>query len=102
METLTDLLFELSNDDRLKILLELEKGPRNLTKIAKDLDFTAQGTSRNVERLVQISMIMRNPEGDYVLTSSRYLCCKFPFLQFSSKKSRTSLGVSLITFSDGT
>jgi len=69
LETLTDLLFELSNDDRLKILLELEKGPKNLTKIAKDLDFTAQGTSRNVERLVQISMIMRNPEGDYVLTS---------------------------------
>jgi len=69
LETLTDLLFELSNDDRLNILLELEEGPRNLTKIAKDLGLTAQGTSRNVARLAQISMIERNSSGDYVLTS---------------------------------
>jgi len=68
LETLTDLLFELSNDDRLKILLELEEGPKNLTRIAKDLDLTAQGTSRNVARLVQTSLISRNPEGDYALT----------------------------------
>jgi len=68
LETLTDLLFELSNDDRLNILLDLEKGPKNLTRIAKDLDFTAQGTSRNVARLVQNSMITRNPEGEYALT----------------------------------
>ena len=69
METLTDLLFELSNDDRLKILLDLEKGPKNFTRIAKDLDFTAQSTSRNIARLVQTSLISRNPEGDYALTS---------------------------------
>jgi predicted transcriptional regulator len=68
LENLTDLLFELSNEDRLKILLELEKGPSNLTTIAKELDLTAQGTSRNVARLVQTSLISRNPEGDYVLT----------------------------------
>jgi predicted transcriptional regulator len=68
LETLTDLLFELSNDDRLKILLELENGPKNLTKIAKDLSYTAQGTSRNMARLTQISLIERNPEGDYILT----------------------------------
>lgn len=69
MENLCDLLFELSNDDRLRILLELEKGPMNLSKIAKNLSFTAQGTSRNVSRLIQISMVERDPEGDYVLTS---------------------------------
>jgi predicted transcriptional regulator len=43
MEALCDLLFELSNEERLKILFELEKGPKNLTRIAKDLDFTSQG-----------------------------------------------------------
>ncbi len=68
MEALCDLLFELSNEDRLKILLELENGPMNLTGIAKKLDFTAQGASRNVARLVQISLIERNSDSEYVLT----------------------------------
>jgi len=68
LETLTDLLFELSNEDRLEILLELETGHTNLTRIAKDLNLTAQGTSRNVARLVQTSLISRNTEGDYALT----------------------------------
>lgn len=68
MESLSELLFELSNEDRLKILLELEKGPNNLTRIAKNLDFTAQGTSRNVARLFQMSLITRNLEGDYIIT----------------------------------
>ena len=69
METLTDLLFELSNGDRLQILLELLDEPKNLSKIAKNLDFTAQGTSRNVVRLMQTSLITRNNEGDYQLTT---------------------------------
>ena len=68
MEALCDLLFEFSNEERLKILLELEKGPRNLTRIAKDLGFTSQGTSRNVARLVETSIIRRNPDGEYELT----------------------------------
>jgi len=68
MEAIYDLLFELSNEDRMKILLELEKGPKNLTRIAKGLDFTSQGTSRNVARLLQMSLITRNLEGNYILT----------------------------------
>jgi len=68
MEALCDLLFELSNEDRMKILLELEKGPKNLTRIAKGLNFTSQGTSRNVARLLQMSLITRNLEGNYILT----------------------------------
>jgi predicted transcriptional regulator len=68
MESINDLLFELSNEDRLKILLELEKGPKNLTRIARGLDFTSQGTSRNITRLVETSLIRRNPDGEYELT----------------------------------
>jgi predicted transcriptional regulator len=68
MEALCDLLFEFSNEERLKILFELEKGPKNLTSIAKDLDFTSQGTSRNMARLVETSIIRRNSDGEYELT----------------------------------
>lgn len=69
MEALYDLLFELSNEDRLKILRELESGPVNLTGLARKLDFTAQGASRNVARLVQVSLIERTPSGEYALTN---------------------------------
>jgi predicted transcriptional regulator len=68
MEALTDLLFELSNDDRLKILQDLEKGPKNLTRVAKTLGLSVQETSRNVARLVQTSLVARNTDGDYTLT----------------------------------
>ncbi len=68
MESLTDLLFELSNEDRLKILLELEEEPKNLTRIAKTLGLSVQETSRNVARLVQASLILRTPDGEYALT----------------------------------
>jgi predicted transcriptional regulator len=68
MEALCDLLFELSNEDRLKILLGLEKGSKNLIKIAKELNTSAQGTSRNVARLVETAIVSRNPDGEYELT----------------------------------
>ncbi|HIH88440.1 TPA: hypothetical protein HA344_04415 [Candidatus Bathyarchaeota archaeon] len=69
MEALYDLLFEMSNEDRMKILRELERGPMNLTGLAKKLDFTAQGASRNITRLVQVSLIEKNSSGEYVLTN---------------------------------
>jgi len=69
MESLCNLLFELSNEDRLRLLQELEEAPMNLVGIAKKLDFTAQGTSRNLARLVQTSLITRNPEGEYEITT---------------------------------
>jgi predicted transcriptional regulator len=84
MEALCDLLFELSNEDRLQILQGLEKGPKNLIKIAKELDNSVQGTSRNVARLVEASIIRRNPNGEYELTSygnvSLKLLCSYEFL----------------------
>ena len=69
LEALCDLLFELSNEDRLLILLELESGAMNLSNIAKKLNFTAQGTSRNIARLLQLSIIERDSNGNYTLTS---------------------------------
>ncbi len=68
MEESGDLLFELSNDDRLRILQEIEKGPKSLIKISKSVDLTAQGASRNIARLVQTSLISRNSDGEYSLT----------------------------------
>lgn len=68
MEALGDLLFELSNDDRLSILFELKKGRSRISNLSKTLDFTPQATTRNVKRLVEIGLVRRNESSDYVLT----------------------------------
>ncbi len=68
MEALCNLLFELSNDDRLSILFELMKGPSKLSNLSKTLDFTPQATTRNVTRLVEIGLVRRNESSDYILT----------------------------------
>ena len=68
MEALCDLLFELSNDDRLSILFELQKRPAKISHLSKTFDFTPQATTRNVTRLVEIGLVRRNESSDYVLT----------------------------------
>ena len=69
MEKLCDLLFELSNEDRLRILFELEKENLKLSHLSKRLDFTVQETSRNLARLYQAQLVNRNAEGSYEITS---------------------------------
>jgi len=66
MEALCDLLFELSNDDRLSILFELQKEPSKISNLSKVLDFTPQATTRNVTRLVEIGLVRRNESSDYI------------------------------------
>ena len=68
MEALCDLLFELSNNDRISILFELQKKPSNISNLSKTLDFTPQATTRNMKRLVEIGLVRRNENSDYVLT----------------------------------
>jgi len=101
MEALCDLLFEFSNEERLKILFELEKSPKNLTSIAKDLDFTSQGTSRNMARLVETSIIHRNSDGEYELTPygsvSLRLLSSYEFLS-RNKQYFLSHDVSILSY----
>jgi predicted transcriptional regulator len=69
VEELCDLLFELSNEDRLRILFELEKENLKLSHIAKRLDFTVQETSRNLTRLSKAQLVEKTSEGSYKITS---------------------------------
>lgn len=69
MERLCDLLFELSNEDRLNILKLLMKEPLILSHISKRLGFSVQETSRNISRLSDTGLIMRDADGLYNVTS---------------------------------
>jgi len=68
LEALCDLLFELSNDDRLAILYQLMDGPKKLSNMSKTLDLQPQAVSRNLTRLVEIGLIRRNEASEYELT----------------------------------
>ena len=69
MKNLCNLLFELSSEDRLLILLQLIKKPSKIAHISKKLDFTVQETSRNFSRLKEANLICRLGDGSFELTA---------------------------------
>ncbi len=70
MQELAKLLFELSNEDRLRILTEIREKPQKMTHLATKAGWTVQETSRNLTRLEKASLITKNREGEFEL--SRY------------------------------
>ena len=68
METLSALMFELANVDRLEILHELEKKSMKLTSISKKLDLTMQETSRHLQRLCDAYLTEKRADGAYHIT----------------------------------
>jgi len=69
LERLCDLYFELSNEDRLKILQRLGRGRMNVTTMARELGITNQECSRHVSRLSEALLVEKDPEGLYGLTT---------------------------------
>ncbi len=63
----TDLLFEISSEERLRILHLLDEEPKRLSDIAKIMDITTSETSRHLSRLVNKGAIEKNIEGEYCL-----------------------------------
>ena len=68
MESLCDLLFEVSNEDRLSLLRELQGREMNVTAIARAIDVTTQEVSRHLSRLTEVGLTEKDPDGPYRLT----------------------------------
>jgi predicted transcriptional regulator len=68
MEHLSDLYFELSNEDRLRILESLRVRPNTVTGLSRELGLTNQECSRHLSRLAEAKLTRRSPEGDYSIT----------------------------------
>ncbi|MDH5449287.1 MAG: DUF1724 domain-containing protein [Candidatus Bathyarchaeota archaeon] len=62
------MLFELSNEDRLRILYQLDKKAMNVTRLSKALDLTTQETSRHVSRLSDVGLTQKDVEGLHHVT----------------------------------
>ena len=68
MKNFSSLLFELSSTDRLDILFLLKKTPLKLSYVSNKLDFTVQQTSRNITRLSEAKLIIKDVDGAFHLT----------------------------------
>ena len=86
MTSASELFFELSNDDRLKILMLLQEEPGKLTEISNKIGITHQQCTRHLKRLLDVQMIKRNGGGLYEITPFGQLVLQFtPSLQFISE-----------------
>jgi predicted transcriptional regulator len=68
VERLCNLLFELSNEERLTMLTRLKQEPMKLTHLSQILKYTPQEASRNVSRLSEARLIKRDSDGAYHLS----------------------------------
>jgi predicted transcriptional regulator len=93
MRELSKLLFELSNEDRLRILLELKKSPMKLSRVSEKFDFTVPETARNMTRLTETDLIAKDADGNFHLTAfgeaSLQLLENFEFISKNAKYFKT-------------
>lgn len=68
MSDITDLLFELSNPIRLKMLRALETNHLRVSGLSRLLEITNQECSRHLIRLVEIGLVGRSSDGNHKLT----------------------------------
>lgn len=88
LERLCDLLFEVSNEDRLRILLRLEERDMRVTDISRELGLSIQESSRHVSRLSEVGLTRKDVEGFYSLSPYGVLILEnLRELEFSSEYS---------------
>jgi predicted transcriptional regulator len=63
------LHFELSNEDRIRILEKLRVSNINMTGLSKRLELKAQETSRHLSRLEKAKLIVKKPDGTFSITN---------------------------------
>ncbi len=68
MERLCNLMFELSNEDRLRILVMLRGDAMRLSHVSERLGLSVQETSRHLSRLSDEKLVLKGVDGAYGLT----------------------------------
>ncbi len=68
MSSFYDLMFEVSNKERVRILRVIEKKRNSFSGIARELDITTQEVSRHFNRLMEAGLTTRDGDGHPSLT----------------------------------
>ena len=86
MENLCGLFFELSNEDRVRILHQLSKEAMNVTRVSKEVGLTIQEASRHLSRLVDVGLIQKDVQSLYhISTYGKLILKELPALEFTSQ-----------------
>ena len=81
-----DIFFELSNEDRLRILFHITQKPDNITTIAKSLELSTQEVSRHVSRLIEQKIAKRDTQGNILIEGfGKIILSELPYCRFFSK-----------------
>jgi predicted transcriptional regulator len=73
-QDLVELLFELSNLDRLQLLNGLRSNKLKLSQIAQKTSSSVQETARHLKRLSDAGLVDKNSSGEYFITTIGSLC----------------------------
>jgi predicted transcriptional regulator len=99
MAFLCNLLFEVSNEDRLRILHLLHHERLNVTQISRTLDLSSQETSRHLARLNKTGLTLKNGDGKYHLTFyGTLLLTQLQGIDFTARHQQYFLGHPLDRF----
>jgi len=86
LEEFCDLLFEVSNEDRLRILLRLNESPARASELSRDLDLTIQEIGRHITRLTEVGLTQKDIDGfQHATPYCRYLLDLFQGMRFTVK-----------------
>ena len=65
MKSFFDVLFEISNEDRFRILVQIVDEPMNVTRLSNKLGLSLTETSRHLSRILDVGLVVRDPDGYY-------------------------------------
>ena len=68
-EYLYDLFFEISSQERHRILKILQEETANLTQLSNGAGLNLPETRRHISRLLNVDLVERIPDGSYSLTN---------------------------------
>ncbi len=88
IERFCQLLFETSNEDRLRILQLLQSEPMSVTNLSKRLNIGTQEMSRHVSRLIIAGLVERDGDGlNHISVYGRLTIAQLSGLRFTSRNS---------------
>ena len=86
LEKASEDFLELSSEQRLRIMFSLLEKKSNISKMAKEIDATNPEVHRNFNRLLKTGLILKEPDGNYSLTTfGKVTCNMIPSFEFIAK-----------------
>ncbi len=85
-DMLEEVFIELASSTRYAIISKLSNSPMRLSSIARDLNISIQDAHRNITRLVNAGIVVKNADAKFALTEyGRIIAYELSYFQFLTK-----------------